>query len=105
MASRIRRTRLATTLARAELANAVNRVAFGGERIVLKRHGKDFAAIVSLDDLERLEAIEDAHWTRQANQALVEAKRRGQRPLSFEGVEWKLDAVKRRRPSSRRSRP
>lgn len=96
MASRIRRTRLTATAARADLATAVNRVVFGGERIVLKRHGKDFAAIVSLDDLHRLEELENAHWTKEALKALAEAKRRGQRPVPFERVEQKLDAAKRR---------
>ncbi len=102
MASRVRRKRLTTTAARAELATAVNRVAFGGERIVLKRHGKDFAAIVSLDDLHRLEELEDAHWTKEAHKALADAKRRGQRPLPFDRVERRLDAAKRRRQSAKR---
>lgn len=102
MASRIKRSRLATTAARAELANAVNRVAFGGERIVLKRHGKDCAAIVSLDDLQRLEELEDAYWTREAHKALAEAKRRGRRSIPYEIVDRRLDEVKRRRRGARR---
>jgi prevent-host-death family protein len=42
------------TQARAELSDLVNRVVYGGERIVLTRHGKAVAAIVSAADLERL---------------------------------------------------
>jgi prevent-host-death family protein len=42
------------TQARAELSDLVNRVVYGGERIVLTRHGKAVAAIVSATDLERL---------------------------------------------------
>jgi prevent-host-death family protein len=43
------------TKARADLADLVNRVVYGGERIVLTRHGRAVAAIVSADDLRRLE--------------------------------------------------
>ncbi len=43
------------TQARAELADLVNRVAYGGERVVLTRHGKPLAAIVSADDFAVLE--------------------------------------------------
>ena len=35
------------------------RVAYKGERIVLERHGKDVAALVSVEDLELLEELED----------------------------------------------
>lgn len=43
--------------ARELFARFVERVGFGGERIVFTRHGKDFVALVSLDDLNRLDAI------------------------------------------------
>lgn len=43
------------TKARADLSDLVNRVVYGGERIVLTRHGRAVAAIVSADDLRRLE--------------------------------------------------
>lgn len=43
------------TKARADLADLVNRVAYGGERIALTRHGRTIAAIVSAEDLRRLE--------------------------------------------------
>lgn len=45
------------TEARAQLAELVNRVVFGGERIVLTRHGKPVAAIVSAEDHELLESL------------------------------------------------
>jgi prevent-host-death family protein len=43
------------TQARAELAELVNRVGYTGERIVLTRHGRPFAALVPVEDLEALE--------------------------------------------------
>ena len=36
---------------RANLAEVLNRVGFGGEQIVVKRHGKPFVAIVATYDL------------------------------------------------------
>ena len=43
------------TQARAELAELINRVVYGGERVVVTRHGKPLVALVSADDLRRLE--------------------------------------------------
>lgn len=44
---------------RARLADAINRVAYHGERVVLKRRGKSLAVLVSMDDLAILEKLED----------------------------------------------
>ncbi|MFD8465988.1 type II toxin-antitoxin system Phd/YefM family antitoxin [Streptomyces cyaneofuscatus] len=46
------------TQARAELADLINRVVYGGERVVVTRHGKPLVALVSAADLERLEGID-----------------------------------------------
>ena len=39
---------------RREISGLVNRVAYGGERIILTSRGRPKAALVSLDDLEKL---------------------------------------------------
>ncbi|GAA2429969.1 type II toxin-antitoxin system Phd/YefM family antitoxin [Streptomyces mauvecolor] len=44
------------TQARAELAELINRVVYGGERVVVTRHGKPLVALVSAADLAKLEA-------------------------------------------------
>lgn len=41
-----------------EISELLNRVAFGGERIVLTSRGKPKAVIVSLDDYERIQQAE-----------------------------------------------
>ncbi|MGW4780830.1 type II toxin-antitoxin system Phd/YefM family antitoxin [Streptomyces filamentosus] len=46
------------TQARAELADLINRVVYGSERVVVTRHGKPLVALVSAADLERLEKLE-----------------------------------------------
>jgi prevent-host-death family protein len=47
------------TQARAEFAELINRVVYGGERVVVTRHGKPLVALVSAADLEFLEGAED----------------------------------------------
>lgn len=54
------------------LADAINRVAYGGERIVLRRRGKGVVALVSLDDLALLEELENRADIRAAKKALKE---------------------------------
>lgn len=49
---------LSISEARESLAEIVNRVVYQGERVVLRRHGKPVAALVSADDLERLAALD-----------------------------------------------
>lgn len=49
-------TQISMSEARQQLAHLVNRVAYGGERIVLQAHGEPRAALVSIEDLERLQA-------------------------------------------------
>jgi prevent-host-death family protein len=48
------------TQARDELADLVNRVAYAGERVILTRHGKPVAVLVSPDDLRALQEGEKA---------------------------------------------
>ncbi len=65
-------TRLAASLLRQQLAATLNRVAYRGERILLERHGKDVAALVSLDDLALLNELEDRIDLDAAREALKE---------------------------------
>jgi prevent-host-death family protein len=54
-----RMIRLSTSDLRKDTADALNKVAYGGDRIALQRRGKDVAVIVSVEDYELLKAIED----------------------------------------------
>ena len=47
------------TQARAEFADLVNRVVYGGERVIVTRHGKPIVALVPAADLEKLDAVEE----------------------------------------------
>ena len=59
--------------ARESFSTTVNRVAFGGERVVLTRHGKRVAAVVPIEDLELLESLEDAMDVEEARRRLAQA--------------------------------
>ncbi|MBM9509540.1 type II toxin-antitoxin system Phd/YefM family antitoxin [Actinacidiphila acididurans] len=48
------------TQARAQLAELINRVVYGGEQVVLTRHGKPLVALVSAADLQRLRDLDEA---------------------------------------------
>ncbi|GGT86752.1 type II toxin-antitoxin system Phd/YefM family antitoxin [Streptomyces coeruleorubidus] len=62
------------TQARAELADLINRVVYGGERVVVTRHGKPLVALVSADDLRRLEeAAELAELAEPAEEQVISA--------------------------------
>lgn len=75
---------------RGRLADALNRVLYQGERIILERRGKEVAAIVSLDDLALLQLLEDREDLRAARKAIADMNRRGVRPESWETVKQEL---------------
>ena len=57
---------------RSNLADVINRVAYGGERIILQRRGKQVLAVVSMEDLELLNALEDRADVKAAKKARKE---------------------------------
>ena len=59
---------------RERLAEVINRAAYGKERVILACRGKAVAAIVSLEDVELLEALEDRIDLENARAALSEAE-------------------------------
>ncbi|MGA2060399.1 MAG: type II toxin-antitoxin system Phd/YefM family antitoxin [Thermoguttaceae bacterium] len=44
---------------RSNLAEVINRVAYGGERIILQRRGKQVLAMMPMEDLELITSMED----------------------------------------------
>ena len=65
--------RMAVNKVREALSDTLDRVAFKGERIILQRHGKDEAALISVEDLALLEEIEDREDVAAACRALAES--------------------------------
>ena len=67
--------------AKNQFSDLLRRAEYGGERVIVERHGKPVAVIVSTYDLKRLEALEEADDVREAAQALQEAAEHGTIPL------------------------
>ena len=68
--------RLSASKARERFADILNEVSVRGDRIVLERHGKTVAALISVTDLELLEALEDRFDVEEAKAALAESNER-----------------------------
>lgn len=49
---------ISVSKAREFLADLITEVAYKGERVILTRHGKPIGALVSAEDLERLEEMD-----------------------------------------------
>jgi len=64
--------KLSTTEARRDFSSVVDAAYARSERVVLTRNGKGVAAVVSMADLETLEALEDRADIEAARKALAE---------------------------------
>lgn len=73
--------------ARAEFAEITNRAAYGKERIIVTRKGKDIIAIVPIEDVKLLEEIEDRMDIEDAREALKEK----------ETIPWEIVKKERKR--------
>ena len=63
-------TTISTLEARKKLADVINSAQYGKERIILTRHGKAVAGIISVDDLELLEKLEDSLDLKEAKEIM-----------------------------------
>ena len=51
--------KVSTVKARNEFSDIINRAAYGKERVVLTRRGKDLVAVVPIEDARMLQDLED----------------------------------------------
>lgn len=89
--------RISVVKLRDQLADALNRAGYSGERIILERHGKPIAALVPVDDAEFMERYEDEYWGRAAEESAKEMERTGAKPVPWEQVKRELDEKHARR--------
>lgn len=75
--------RIAASKSEESLARSLDRVASKRERIIVRRNGKNVAAIVPLEDLAALEELEDRRDLRAARKALADAKKKGEKPIPW----------------------
>ena len=76
-------TRITASEAKESLARSLSRVALKRERIIVRRNGKNVAAIVPMEDLAALEELEDRRDLRAAKKALADAKKKGEKPIPW----------------------
>ena len=72
-----------------EISESINKVAFSKERISLQRHGKDVAALISIEDLKLLEdfeKVDDAIDLKEALKALKEIRSGKDNVISWNDV-------------------
>jgi prevent-host-death family protein len=79
---------VSTVEARAQFSEIINRAAFGKERVTLTRRGKEIVAVVPIEDMKLLEALEDKIDLEEARAALAEAKKKG--TVSWDKVKAEL---------------
>lgn len=74
-------TRLSISKAREEFPDVVNRAAYGKERTIVSRRGKDLAAVIPIEDLRLFDRLCKEEMDRidleQARAALKEAEEKG----------------------------
>lgn len=65
-----RTSRISASKARDEFADIINRVAYGGETVLVYRRKKPVAAVIPIDDLKMLEEIEEQIDIRMGRKAM-----------------------------------
>lgn len=68
---------VSATEARDKLSEILSHTQYAGDRTVLTRHGKPVAALVSMRDLEALQALEDATDVKRARESIEDARKHG----------------------------
>jgi prevent-host-death family protein len=68
---------LTTSEAREQFSDVINRAAYGKERVILTRRGRALVAVVPIDDVHLLDALEDRMDLDDALAGISEAKTEG----------------------------
>jgi prevent-host-death family protein len=76
-------------------ADALNGVAYAGDRVYLQRRGKDVAVIVSLEEVGKLDEAEDKLLLAMSEEALEEHNSGDEKAIPWEEV--KAEVVSRNR--------
>lgn len=84
--SRTRET--GVTEARHQLAEIVSRVAFQGDRVLLKRHGRARVAMIPIEDFRLLEALENELDLRALRAAFADPA--NAKPIAWDDIKAEL---------------
>ncbi|MBI5178353.1 MAG: type II toxin-antitoxin system Phd/YefM family antitoxin [Nitrospinae bacterium] len=77
-------TKLKVSNARKEFAETINKVAYGKERIVIEKFGKDIVAVVPIADLRLIEEMEDHLDLEAVRKALADPKNK--KPIAWDKI-------------------
>jgi len=97
-------TRLNVSKAREEFPDVVNRAAYGKERTIISRRGRDLAAVIPIDDLRLLERLAQEEMDRIDIEAARAALAEPGENVSLERVKEELGLLAPSRKSNRRAR-
>ena len=97
-------TRLNVSKAREEFPDVVNRAAFGKERTIVSRRGKDLAAVIPIEDLRLLERLAQEAVDRIDMEAARAALAEPGENISLEQVKVELGLSKPKRTGKGRAR-
>jgi prevent-host-death family protein len=75
---------ISTVAARQGFSDVLNRAAYGKERVVLSRRGKPVAAVVPIEDISALEALEDARDSALIRKRMKEWEKAGRPGITLE---------------------
>ena len=67
----------------------MGRIAYGGERFVVTKNGRQYVALISFDEFRKLEELEDLADNLLADEILKETEEKG--TVSFEDVKKLLE--------------
>jgi prevent-host-death family protein len=81
-------THVGVTKLRSDAAHIISRVQYKGERIILERHGKPAAALISIEELEFFERLEDRLDDLAADEAMRESE--GKPLIEFEEMKRRV---------------
>ena len=80
-------TTIGVTELREKISDVVNRAVYQGDRIMVQRHGKSVAAIISAEDLALFEELED----RLLSEAVRQARADGETPVPWDEAKARLE--------------
>jgi len=75
---------MSASVARERFADIVNRAEYRGERVIVRRHNRDVAAVIPIEDLELLQRVEDQMDIKDALKALKEPRGKTSKQLKAE---------------------
>ena len=87
-------TRIKAGQARDHFGATLRRIETKGDRIIVQRRGKDVAAMISIDELRRmdslLEELQDRLDAKEAEKILAEMTAKGEKPVPYERIRKEL---------------